>query len=236
MDMPDVKITPIDSYQGEENDVILVSLVRSEALGFVANHSRVCVAMSRAKHGLYVIGNFSKLFITKSSLWRSLVQTMKTKEKFGTSLPLVCKGHGTTTDVRTSEDFTLVANGGCSRPCVSRLPCRHMCPFMCHPDPDNRLHTTIQCNEICHRLCKKQAHRCKNMCYQCYNGCGPCEDMVIKAIPMCGHCTSCKVSHSSYTGLRNGARDTTASEERDSLEERERDRDQERKKTNALPW
>ena len=94
VDMPDVKITPIDSYQGEENDVILVSLVRSEALGFVANHSRVCVAMSRAKHGLYVIGNFSKLFITKSSLWRSLVQTMKTKGKFGTSLPLVCKGHG----------------------------------------------------------------------------------------------------------------------------------------------
>ena len=138
VDMPDVKITPIDSYQGEENDVILVSLVRSEALGFVANHSRVCVAMSRAKHGLYVIGNFSKLFITKSSLWRSLVQTMKTKEKFGTSLPLVCKGHGTTTEVRTSEDFTLVADGGCSRPCVSRLPCRHMyqCYNGCGPCKD----------------------------------------------------------------------------------------------------
>ena len=187
-DMPNVKITPIDSYQGEENDIILVSLVRSEALGFVADPSRVCVAMSRAKHGLYVIGNLSKLFITRSNLWRSLVDTMKKAGKFGTSLPLVCKGHGTTTEVCTLDDFKLVADGGCFLPCVSRLPCRHMCPLLCHPDPDNGVHGRIQCKEICRRLCNKKAHRCKKVCCECSsNRCGPCKETITTEIPQCGH-------------------------------------------------
>ena len=188
MGMPNVKITTIDSYQGEENDIVLISLVRSEAPGFVANPSRICVAMSRAKHGLYVIGNFSKLFITKSSLWRSLVTSVINEGKFGAALPLVCEGHGTTTEVCNLDDFKFVVDGGCSRPCASRLPCRHMCPLLCHPDPNRNLHASIQCREMCRRQCKKQLHRCKKMCCKCNDsGCGLCEESVEMTIPKCGH-------------------------------------------------
>lgn len=57
----DVRVTPIDNYQGEENDIIILSLVRSNEegiVGFLKTDNRVCVALSRARNGLYVFGNF----------------------------------------------------------------------------------------------------------------------------------------------------------------------------------
>lgn len=56
-----VKCTTVDNYQGEENEIILLSLVRSnkeDKIGFLNVDNRVCVALSRAKKGFYVIGNF----------------------------------------------------------------------------------------------------------------------------------------------------------------------------------
>ena len=50
----------VDSYQGEENDVIILSLVRSNeymAIGFLENKNRLVVALSRARRGLYIFGN-----------------------------------------------------------------------------------------------------------------------------------------------------------------------------------
>ena len=43
--------TQVDAYQGEENDIIVLSLTRSNergTLGFTAIDNRVCVALSRA--------------------------------------------------------------------------------------------------------------------------------------------------------------------------------------------
>jgi helicase required for RNAi-mediated heterochromatin assembly 1 len=45
----------VDSYEGEENDVVLLSLVRNNRkgeIGFLTNDYRVCVALSRARRGL----------------------------------------------------------------------------------------------------------------------------------------------------------------------------------------
>lgn len=52
--LKDVKITVVDNFQGEENKIILLSLVRSNAegnIGFLKTDNRVCVALSRAKEG-----------------------------------------------------------------------------------------------------------------------------------------------------------------------------------------
>ena len=54
-----VKIMVVDNFQGEENDIILLSLVRSNReakIGFLRTENRVCVALSRAKMGFYIIG------------------------------------------------------------------------------------------------------------------------------------------------------------------------------------
>lgn len=47
-----VRITCVDNFQGEENDIILLSLVRSNDqgnIGFLKTDNRICVSLSRAK-------------------------------------------------------------------------------------------------------------------------------------------------------------------------------------------
>ncbi|RZC40520.1 AAA 12 domain containing protein [Asbolus verrucosus] len=57
----DVKISTLDAFQGQESDVVLLSLVRSEEIGFLYIQNRVCVGLSRAKSGFFIIGNMDLL-------------------------------------------------------------------------------------------------------------------------------------------------------------------------------
>jgi len=52
------KITTVDKYQGQQNDFVLLSLVRSRHIGHIRDIRRLIVAMSRARLGLYVFGRF----------------------------------------------------------------------------------------------------------------------------------------------------------------------------------
>ncbi|ALC47310.1 CG31368 [Drosophila busckii] len=53
------KITTVDKYQGQQNDYILISLVRTKAVGHLRDVRRLVVAMSRARLGLYIFGRVS---------------------------------------------------------------------------------------------------------------------------------------------------------------------------------
>ncbi|CAK4030494.1 Intron-binding aquarius [Lecanosticta acicola] len=46
----------IDKYQGEQNDYIILSLVRTKTPGYLRDLRRLTVALSRARLGLYIIG------------------------------------------------------------------------------------------------------------------------------------------------------------------------------------
>lgn len=48
------KITTVDRYQGQQNDYILLSLVRTKSVGHLRDIRRLIVAMSRARFGLYI--------------------------------------------------------------------------------------------------------------------------------------------------------------------------------------
>ena len=48
------KVTTVDRFQGQQNDYILLSLVRTKAVGHLRDVRRLVVAMSRARLGLYV--------------------------------------------------------------------------------------------------------------------------------------------------------------------------------------
>ena len=55
--LQNVLVSTVDNYQGEENDITLLSLVRSNknnSIGFLKVTNRVCVALSRAKQGTRV--------------------------------------------------------------------------------------------------------------------------------------------------------------------------------------
>src|SRR5689334_7066959 len=48
------KVSTVDRFQGQQNDYILLSLVRTKAVGHLRDVRRLVVAMSRARLGLYV--------------------------------------------------------------------------------------------------------------------------------------------------------------------------------------
>jgi len=48
------KVTTVDRYQGQQNDYVLLSLVRTKTVGHIRDIRRLVVAMSRARLGLYV--------------------------------------------------------------------------------------------------------------------------------------------------------------------------------------
>lgn len=81
----DVRITVVDNFQGEENNIILLSLVRSNAtakIGFLAAQNRVCVALSRARNGLYIVGNMDNL--TESSMiWKKIKSQLESVNAIG---------------------------------------------------------------------------------------------------------------------------------------------------------
>ena len=100
------KVVTVDSYQGEENDIVILSLVRSNdnhKIGFLDVDNRVCVALSRARCGFYMFGN-GELLCCESKTWSDVIEIMFAKKgdhpttgpkkRLGFSLPLQCKKHG----------------------------------------------------------------------------------------------------------------------------------------------
>ena len=49
----------MDKYQGQQNEYVLLSLVRTRAVGHLRDVRRLVVAFSRARLGLYIFGRAS---------------------------------------------------------------------------------------------------------------------------------------------------------------------------------
>jgi len=59
-----ISVNTIDSFQGQERDMVLISMTRSNTdgeIGFLADIRRLNVAMTRAKKKLVIIGDSSTL-------------------------------------------------------------------------------------------------------------------------------------------------------------------------------
>ena len=179
-----VRITAVDNFQGEENDIILLSLVRSNTkgrVGFLSIENRICVALSRAKKGFYCFGNFS-LLRKSCETWKHILQYLEEQGRVGSCLILCCFNHSDTkTEIRTVADFKNVPEGGCDRPCDVRLECGHVCKLYCHPT--DRRHEDYTCKQPCAKQCEN-GHPCPKLCSQ---KCTVCRVKVQKLMPKCGH-------------------------------------------------
>lgn len=183
-----VRVTAVDNFQGEENEIILLSLVRSNKqrkIGFLAVKNRVCVALSRARKGFYCIGNFS-LLAEKSELWKRIAQDMKDHNAIGEALELVCTKHpDRKIHARVADDFKSAPEGGCTLPCKFRLPCGHSCTRVCHPEDSD--HTLYKCQKDCStEVCSEHQTKCSKKCHL-GEVCLLCPVEVEKKIPKCGH-------------------------------------------------
>ena len=186
-----VRITAVDNFQGEENDIILLSLVRSShhdahfskrnPIGFLGIENRVCVALSRAKKGLFVMGNFS-LLAENNEMWQYMVNIMRNRNKLKTSLTLHCQNHPDSAIVAAKpEDFKEAPEGGCKLSCDFPLQCGHICRKYCHIL--DREHEVYKCLKPCAKV-NNCGHQCQK---KCFDECEPCEQLVKKEVPMCGH-------------------------------------------------
>ncbi|KFG84658.1 putative nonsense-mediated mRNA decay protein [Metarhizium anisopliae] len=93
-----LRLSTIDNYQGEESDIVIASLTRSNAsgdIGFMAAPERLVVLMSRARNCAVLFGNMHTFTESKKGgeLWGGFFQALKEKECLFDGVPVYCERH-----------------------------------------------------------------------------------------------------------------------------------------------
>ncbi|KAL7235387.1 hypothetical protein ACSBR1_018813 [Camellia fascicularis] len=79
-----VSVRSIDGFQGGEEDLIIISTVRCNrrgSVGFLSNRQRTNVVLTRARHGLWILGNGATL-MNSGTVWGKLVLDAKARGCF----------------------------------------------------------------------------------------------------------------------------------------------------------
>ena len=121
-----LKLTRTDNYQGEESDIVIVCLTRSNDvgdIGFMSAPQRVNVMLSRARNALILIGNPDTFVQSRKGkdVWIPLMDSLKQDGHVYNGFPVRCERHSDRIAFLTQkEHFNLVCpDGGCPEPwCV----------------------------------------------------------------------------------------------------------------------
>ncbi|KAI1124436.1 P-loop containing nucleoside triphosphate hydrolase protein, partial [Nemania abortiva] len=153
-----IRLSTIDNYQGEESDIVIASLTRSNddgEIGFMAAPERLNVLVSRARNALIMIGN-AETFMNASKgrdEWERLFNNLKSGGKIHNGFPVKCEKHpDRMMIIRSPDEFDLQCpDGGCAEACPELLSCgKHTCPKRCHLRVD---HSRILCNQVLNDIC-----------------------------------------------------------------------------------
>ncbi|KAG8626459.1 hypothetical protein KVT40_005404 [Elsinoe batatas] len=148
-----LRISTVDNYQGEESDIVVVSLTRSNMkkdIGFLSSPERLNVLLSRARDGLIMIGNSETFGEARKGkeLWQSLFKDLRNGHHIFDGVPVCCERHkDRMAIVPTPRDFdSICPDGGCNAPCGTMLSCDvHQCPQKCHQLYD---HSKMKCEAV----------------------------------------------------------------------------------------
>ena len=115
-------LTRLDNYQGEESDIVIASLTRSNHrhdIGFMSSPERLNVLLSRARNALILIGNATTFLDARrgKELWRDLMNLLKDGSHIYDGFPVQCGRHPDRKAIlRCPEDFDQFPDGGCDEP------------------------------------------------------------------------------------------------------------------------
>ncbi|KAF5346146.1 hypothetical protein D9758_009987 [Tetrapyrgos nigripes] len=170
----------LHNYQGEESDIVIVSLTRSNSsndIGFMASPERLNVLLSRARNALIMIGNsdtFTKARKGKE-LWKKLFELLTAGGHIYDGFPIKCEQHPDRVGLlsKAIQFESECPDGGCSEPCGAKLSCGlHTCPSKCHQLYD---HSKMPCTAVIPLQCSKGHNRTRR-CNETDTGvCKKCE-------------------------------------------------------------
>ncbi|XP_023293655.2 uncharacterized protein LOC111676883 [Lucilia cuprina] len=78
--LTNIMVNTIDSYQGLEKDVIVISNARTHGIGFLSNPQRLNVALTRSKKCLILCGSFKNLETVPA--WRCLLESARERKLY----------------------------------------------------------------------------------------------------------------------------------------------------------
>ena len=113
----------LDNYQGEEADIVIISMTRSNMrgdIGFMTSPERLNVLLSRARNALIMIGNAETFMSSRKGkdLWNRFMQLLKSGRHIYDGFPVKCERHlDRHALLRRPEDFDEhCPDGGCFEP------------------------------------------------------------------------------------------------------------------------
>ncbi|KAK4667573.1 hypothetical protein QC763_311530 [Podospora pseudopauciseta] len=178
VDKKPVRISTIDNYQGEESDIVIASLTRSNSagdVGFMSAPERLNVLITRARNCLVLIGNMDTFKQSKKgrAAWAPFFELLNKNGNLYDGLPVQCEKHPSTLALlKEPVDFDKYCpDGGCTELCDTLLKCGvHKCRSRCHRVDD---HSRTECNQLISRVCSRQ-HKVKVRCGRQNEGCVNC--------------------------------------------------------------
>eukprot|EP01004_Peranema_trichophorum_P002594 NODE_1640_length_1867_cov_47.249427_g1388_i0.p1 GENE.NODE_1640_length_1867_cov_47.249427_g1388_i0~~NODE_1640_length_1867_cov_47.249427_g1388_i0.p1 ORF type:complete len:457 (+),score=47.08 NODE_1640_length_1867_cov_47.249427_g1388_i0:493-1863(+) len=173
----EINVQTVDQYQGDENDVIILSMVRTcKETPFIKKVNRMCVALSRARRAFYIVGNSSLL--EKTDHWRQTIDMFRKNKRIGDQLPRQCPRHPDSELEPLNDEMKPIT--WCTKDCGSKMDCKlHKCLLKCHTDPKKHSNCQQKCDQMldCGHKCAK---KCKSI-EKC-----ECQTIVEKKLP-CTH-------------------------------------------------
>lgn len=119
----DIVLILPDNYQGEESDIVISTLTRSNTrgdIGFMSSPQRLNVLLSRARNGLIMIGNATTFMESRrgKQVWVPLFEYLKSHGHMYDGLPVKCAQHPNKMNLlQTKDDFDVhCPDGGCDEP------------------------------------------------------------------------------------------------------------------------
>ncbi|KAG2134156.1 AAA domain-containing protein, partial [Suillus bovinus] len=186
-----IRLATIDNYQGEESDIVIASLTRSNKsndIGFMNSPERLNVLISRARDGLIMIGN-SQTFINArkgKELWGEFFELIKKGDYMYEGFPIkyaeqhpdrtvliksasefdtFCPDGGWTVDAQKYGKILEIGSVVFTHTISSNttLNCGiHPCPLKCHQISD---HSKMPCQHPYSGTCPVN-HKLKWKCHQ----------------------------------------------------------------------
>lgn len=160
----------VDSFQGEENRIILLSTVRNNdncSVGFIADQNRINVALSRAQDGMYIFGNACLLGRSGGRAW---YEVMRVLEDNPTIAADSFTKHPAEPDDRISDSLVITCGCNVSSHATSPKLCKATCGRKHSPQETHITHPDelIKLNGGCHLRCLKElacGHNCVDLCH-----------------------------------------------------------------------